>query len=171
MSTFTETINEFVAAKAKLAEYAKTEKGGPLPEFFKPLFDLGISGVTWRQYVPGFNDGDPCEFTMQGLCFLPLSAGPRVKDEYGYTTDDERDDDEYEPDSWSIEYNLKKREVEDLIKYGVTTENVDAVAEAYFALNGALNQAEDYCRIAFGDGAEVTVYPNTVEVEEYWCGY
>ena len=71
MSTFTETINEFVAAKQKLENFAKEQKGAPLPEFFQPLFDLGISGVTWKQYVPGFNDGDPCEFTMTGVTLLP----------------------------------------------------------------------------------------------------
>ncbi|WPH58224.1 hypothetical protein SEA_ALONE_136 [Streptomyces phage Alone3] len=35
---------------------------------FKEEFYKGIKAVTWHQYTPYFNDGEPCEFSVYDLC-------------------------------------------------------------------------------------------------------
>lgn len=38
-----------------------------LYDYFKEAFDQGIKAVTWHQYTPYFNDGEPCEFSVYDM--------------------------------------------------------------------------------------------------------
>lgn len=47
---------------------------------FAPLFDFpGIDSVSWRQYTPFFNDGEPCEFSVYST--LGFNGGDDDTDE------------------------------------------------------------------------------------------
>lgn len=53
----------------------------------KKIFDIvdELEAISWHQYVPSFNDGDPCEFTLGELYFhfkndLTSESGRRCYD-------------------------------------------------------------------------------------------
>lgn len=35
-----------------------------LRDYLNEAWDQGILAITWHQYTPGFNDGEPCEFSV-----------------------------------------------------------------------------------------------------------
>jgi hypothetical protein len=64
IDAFVQEYNDFLNEFSKKA----TEK---LKEVFKEFWDSNpeIKVVTWTQYAPYFNDGDPCEFSVNDPTF------------------------------------------------------------------------------------------------------
>jgi len=61
-SQLLEKTNKLLAERARInSELAKT-LFSDLKEYINSL--EGIAAVTWVQYTPYFNDGDPCTFRM-----------------------------------------------------------------------------------------------------------
>jgi hypothetical protein len=133
-----------------------------------------IHSFGWNQWVPGFNDGDPCTFTMGSLWLIAHEDIERAKE------DDEYLDDvisEWKEDSGSDAFGYSKRKHAPREGYrgdGAPNANYDPRFEA--AYNDAIalynvmstgNLSEE----VFGSDASVTVSPKGVEVEEYYCGY
>jgi hypothetical protein len=112
----------------------------------------GVHAVRWRQYTPYFNDGEPCEFSVNELevRFSPLD------DE-----EDERGD--YEDgfvDSYSFNYLRKDGELSELSD------------EHFAALTKATTEwqrlyADEVCRRNFGDHSTVTATLEGFDVEFY----
>lgn len=63
-------MQAFEAKKKALAEKVKEA----LPKAFAEMVkdSENITAIRWQQYVPSFNDGDPCEFTRNGPEVLVL---------------------------------------------------------------------------------------------------
>jgi hypothetical protein len=127
--------------------------------YFKEAFDKGLLAVSWTQYTPGFNDGDPCEFTVgevrgtaneeiarawveEDTPDLELAYGPQAPYydvyEYGYYGD--------HPDG---------KEFGDVV-------NSIPVEKGSF---------EDALRSTFGNYTEIVVTPTQVVQYDYDCGY
>lgn len=52
------------------------------------LDDKTITEFGWQQYIPGFNDGDPCLFSINGLfCKVEIPEGQGEDEEDGYGHD------------------------------------------------------------------------------------
>lgn len=123
-----------------------------------------LVGMRWNQYTPGFNDGDACEFGVNGPEFqFAQNVNPVEADEDG-----ERD--EYElwvdggkygdlDDKWFDDKSdiLNHREIGALKK---------AVKEAVHVFD-QLSSMENELKAAFGDGMQITVTAEGVEVEDY----
>lgn len=126
---------------------------------FKRAFDSGAKAIKWNQYTPGFNDGDPCEFTVgmphvtsnaevarawldNDIPDLELAYGPQAGyyDEYEYSYDGTH------PDG---------KEMDDLVG------TIPVEAEAF----------EDALRATFGNYTEIVVTPESVVQFDYDCGY
>ncbi len=60
------------AARERFAEELKNQTAN----IFKVFFDLhpDAQAISWMQYTPFFNDGDPCEFSV-GRPYLVLESG------------------------------------------------------------------------------------------------
>lgn len=63
----------------------------------------------WTQYTPYFNDGDPCEFSANGLWIrtvkdIPIPTGPFAFQEEA-ADEDAEDEDEYFQEKFGIDYH------------------------------------------------------------------
>lgn len=70
--TIDEEVQEMVAAR-QAYDKLMAEKGSALiKRIIARMFEVGggvIHTIAWDQYAPGFNDGDPCVFSVYGRGF------------------------------------------------------------------------------------------------------
>lgn len=102
-----------------------------------------LEAIRWRQYTPGYNDGDPCTFDVRDTEYS--GTGPKWTDEV-----DDRQDGDNRP--WFGKWHLP-----------------DAVRKIFPEVKDQVDQ--ELLLTAFGDGFQITVSADGIEVEEYDCGY
>lgn len=82
-------INRSIEGDVNFSSSARIEQGTAV-EFLTAIDDLlaadGVESVHWTQYIPYFNDGDPCEFTADEI-YVKLEA--RFYDAAEFDEDDE----------------------------------------------------------------------------------
>lgn len=124
------------------------------PALFQPIFDKTdkIDSISWRQYTPYFNDGEPCEFNVY-IDYLDING---------------EGEDEIDTIDWRIKYYLAGEE-----KYAnLLEENPELDIDLYTNIEEfkeSLGKIPDefYLKL-FGDHVKVTIYKNgSIEVEEY----
>jgi hypothetical protein len=122
-----------------------------------------VKRLTWRQYTPYFNDGEPCEFSVNDLEFF---LGTDNEDTYegSLPLGDYYFNDYKKPgnNAWV------DKTVDGLI---ATLGSIEAVREASEAAQALRKEfaafPEDVMHELFGDHAEITVTREGLEVEEY----
>lgn len=113
------------------------------------LTQPGVSEVSWRQYTPYFNDGEPCEFGIHGMrCVVD---GVEVEDFPPYAEDERAVVGQWQR-RWDKETQTYRYE-------GDYEGPNQARFEALSALSEAINHGEflDVFLKLFGDNAEVRV--------------
>ena len=141
--------------EAKMKSEASIAVTEALKGFFAEFPD--VLALRWEQYTPYFNDGDTCEFTFYELNALPKGDPSSMGDnEDGFIG------------AWSLSYayrtNYKnEREYYEKIRDLFSKDTVVAIGE----LNDILSSSTDSLLFAFGDHAQVTVTPDSVEVDSY----
>lgn len=133
-----------------------------LHDALRLLFEQGALAVSWTQYTPSFNDGEPCVFG----CTEPEVRLDNLADDddaYGYGEAGPGFLSLYEFESFNRGFD-NEQAVSFATKPGVESalETLRHVAEGSF--HQALNET-------FGDGVRVTAYPDRIELEEFDCGY
>lgn len=135
----------------------------------------GVEAIRWNQYVPGFNDGDACEFTLGELevKFNEDLAKEYKNEENSKSKDDEDEEDEDDDRGGFVDmYDL-----EQFVKKNINVMNHDQIGileyqhEAIEKLWGALSAMENELEERFGAGTQITVTKKGVETEDYDCGY
>lgn len=117
----------------------------------------GVEGVRWNQYVPGFNDGDPCVFTL-GEIYVRLEGCDEDAGEYEDGFVDCGDMWDYaEPGNWR--------------SHRVARPGCEQLYPAFSALEDAFPHFKYFIQASFGDNATVTATKVGFEVEYYDCGY
>jgi hypothetical protein len=124
--------------------------------------DLGISFITWTQYIPGFNDGDPCTFTVGemyvGLTEETYDEVREKNEEYDYEEDWEGIYSSY----CLFEYknnsrSFKTKKDEKIFNFLKEIESLDeSVLEAIFGYDVKII---------------IDVKAKEVKTEDYDCGY
>ena len=125
---------------------------------FKKYPDLEAIG--WYQYTPGFNDGDPCYFRV-GSCYLSVARPEGISDNEWEDILDESncyDGDTVRIDTDCLSDDAEKAIGKELIK------DVNAYHDDISELDSALETI-------FGNNVSVTITRNSVEIEDYDCGY
>lgn len=135
--------------------------------------------LVFKTYIPGFNDGDPCTFTV-GECMLVTLKRPKPEEvTYDYatktyrgkdfvlTSDDREDFDVTEGHNGTID-----------LSYSSSTEGMHAIGltrkayEAASALWKKLAKEEDVIEAAFGADVCVAIFSDgKFKSEEYYCGH
>lgn len=69
MDQLQESIEEYRKKYENLHKETKETLLSMVPKIIEET--PGLGGIIWAQYVPGFNDGDPCTFTRTNI--IPLS--------------------------------------------------------------------------------------------------
>lgn len=80
-------VAEYNKTKAEFVEKSKNAMRSAFNEFFASNPD--IDQITWTQYTPYFNDGDPCIFRVNDMTFT-LAKDEVDLSEISYPDDDEK---------------------------------------------------------------------------------
>lgn len=169
--------------KKKQQEIAKLQKGlaEDVIDNLKTLIKSAplIEAVRWRQWVPGFNDGEPCLFTLDELAVKfdeGMIAEYGNQENVGKTMKVIESDDDEEEDENSDEF-IEAGDVDDFIKGKMDVLNhkefglLEKQVEAVYTLFSALEAMEGELQDRFGDNTEVTLTKDGLETEDYDCGY
>jgi len=140
----TDFVERMIETRKRFEEEARPIIHEYIKGFFKDHPDVTL--IRWRQYIPAFNDGDPCTFTLSE----PLMV---VK---GFDGDEEF---EYDGNDY----------------YGVT-EYSDGIyqtpkAEWFDEFETFLYQMEEYIQSLYGNDVTVYCTPEKITTDEYDCGY
>lgn len=153
MSTLWERLIE---QSKQLNELMRESGEVALKERFKEIFDKNpeVEAFRWEQYVPAFNDGDPCVFTLTEVRMKLFNKPDEIYDEEG----------------WVNLWDCYKYETD---SQGRMTDRVWLleVGKTLGELEKELTSNEKVLEIAFGANVEVTVDRNTITIEEYNCGF
>lgn len=91
MSSITELNEQFGAIKAQYdAALKELQESDGMRDAFRSFFQSNpdIKALFWRQYVPYFNDGDPCEFSVNELLWAD-SMADLDPDHWNYSSPDD----------------------------------------------------------------------------------
>lgn len=136
----------------KTIEDAQTKAKEALVAELKDVFvrHPELKVIKWTQYTPGFNDGDPCYFTIGDVS----AANYMDINHYGEWEGDE-DEEPEDLEVFSLDYNVPKKykDLEPLGKF----------------INS--KTGKDVLEFMFGDGVTVVVTADGVDTDEYDCGY
>lgn len=123
----------------KLHEQGKLAFMEHLKEFFEA--NPRIEVVRWRQYTPGFNDGDACHFGYHGIDIKGINIKTKYPPEDG--------------EGFHESYAIEDKEIKAAVE----------------ALDTDLSSMEAALQIAFGEPVQVTASRDGIETEDYDCGY
>lgn len=111
-----------------------------------------LESIVWRQYTPGFNDGDPCVFEVHSLNFV-FKCDIKLH-ERGYDAGEE-------VDIYSSEIEISA------IQKSGESKPVDGQAILDFMQSFGLI-SHDLLLNAFGDGHEIKVTRSGFDITEYY---
>jgi hypothetical protein len=131
-----------------------------LAPYLEASFAKGVKAIKWQQYVPGFNDGDPCEFTINEVYFTgndevaKLWAG-------GQSVDYLEDENTYHDLDYLEDYVFALFSYSDHPD-GLTIDADVPIGSAAF---------EYAVRAEFGDNTEIVITPEATYTFDYECGH
>lgn len=171
----TEIAEAHSVYQEKLKELSQEKIQLACKDFFEK--NPKVLAFAWTQYVPGFNDGDPCTFRVGELAVLysrdalevePNAVHWKTKEPATIDLWDEDPTEEqimefsnHELGNEDSEYNIPQ--------YGRVKPEFQAQADAMWDLWCMFN--EDMLESIFGSDAHVVITPNNIVVNEYDCGY
>lgn len=149
--------------------------------YFQKAFEKGVKAATWHQYTPYFNDGEPCEFSVNDLS---VTSNQEVADNWidGSFYEDrlvEVDRAEYDAEVEAnknsryryylpyeeIDGKIFRRYEEGTYDYIPSSTHPDGIDDVDIPIS--ILEFEDALRNAFGDHTQVVVTPERVVQFEY----
>ncbi len=159
-----DTLDDLFALRDEYQKQVQQKGEELLKKEFKGFFEATpeIESVRWAQYVPGFNDGDPCTFTMGELTYRTVKEAKIQNEELEPDADD---DIEYEYDEG---YNsCWWYQDDDGKKSGLTKETKDKLKK--FAK--LIDDSDSILELIFGENVQITASKDKIESSDYDCGY
>ena len=138
--------NEKVAELTEIGEAQLKEFIYGLPDWLKTKEH--IHAICWNQYIPGFNDGDPCVFRVNGVCLITDKSLRYDLD----CTKEEMIVEAIEDYQESDDYYFDSEETDQIKK--LINDNSDLALQALF-----------------GENAQIIITKDGVRVDDYDCGY
>lgn len=127
-----------------------------------------VAFLQFKTYTPGFNDGDPCEFTITGPEVKLTGDGEKGEippEDLVVLRDDDEDYEEDEGDDDDEESEFK-------CYYSDAVKAHPTLVADLKSLEGFFEVSEDAIEELFGDGSKITIGRNgKAKVESYDCGY
>jgi hypothetical protein len=145
-------FQEAAQLRAKYHEVLFSIDEGDVLALFQPLLQQfpQLIGVGWYQYIPAFNDGDPCVFHMGD--FYPImqaaDGDEQLSDQdvhriSGRSLESESDDDAFQA--------------------------VEGLSDAFYQTIGYIS--EDISERIFGDNTCIIVSKEQITTKDYSCGH
>lgn len=149
--------------------------------YFKTAFENGIKAITWQQYTPRFNDGEPCEFSVHEVSVTNNTEVAENWLDNNFYEDRlvEVDRAEYEAEKEAakksryyhylpyeeIDGKIFKRYEEGTYDYIPGSRHPDNIKDLDIPIHKL--EFEDALRTKFGDHTQVVVTPERVVQFEY----
>ena len=157
-------INEQLGAIEKQYNDAvESIRNTGLKDVFKEVSETSdIEGIAWTQYVPSFNDGDPCTFTL-GEVYLTFEPLTEAMANWGghYLEEDEEEYGKWESYGF-FDYSGG---------YGKENRKIIPGKEVAVEIQDFINGNPDLMEKLFGSYSCILVTPEEIKVEEYDCGH
>ena len=167
LEELTAKIDEYTNLRKELA---KTRGEEIVKSLLAPLFDFNsIHSVSFKGYIPSFNDGDPCVFILRNdLVFNGIDEGQRFEDaydseEYGIDLDLE-----LEPfGTWEADYYTRDGKT----YLGLSRSQFQDFIDKSKEVSRWLGNNSDFIEDVFGSNFRVVLTRTKFVVEDYDCGY
>lgn len=178
-----EKIDQINALKAEVAALQTETFDSATADLFSDFPRL--KAITWSQYTPYFNDGDPCVFgvnTPQFIVDITEDNSVDVDEEFAREVIQDEDTDGERVinlDEWSVKnYNGERDQNDDFwLKYYkdkyersvavMGEDTLNALAKRAMEIHRLIENSEEALEQRFGDGVMVVVTKDGVETEEY----
>lgn len=150
MDSLTSFASEMKDKLAAVRQQAETEGKKAVHDGLLSLFEKHptLAEVSWAQYTPYFNDGEPCEFSVNDPYFK-------------LTTDAEDGEEGWEGEdgygTWNARYDPK---------WNGPDPHIYADIEAFASVIKS-DEMEQALEMAFGDHSRIIATREGIEVEEY----
>jgi hypothetical protein len=143
----------------RLREEAKTKVESIFKTAVLELFTEypNLKQISWTQYTPYFNDGDPCTFS---------SHHNYASIKFTSTVEGEDDEDGYD-EKWSTYHYYDGYGKDKKLKSNLTTIEIDKLKAGEAVGEFLANFDDDDMENLFGDGFKVIITKDGIEVEEY----
>ncbi len=144
-------LDELNAKMEALKTEFKNSGKEAIEESIKEIFESHpeLEAITWTQYAPYFNDGEPCTFSVNDVYYKLVSK----KDESSEENTDEEDEDDDEYESWDdVPYNEKTR---------------TPLEKKLHAFEKQLQSLQELAEVVYGPDCRVVVNRNETIIEEY----
>lgn len=180
MSKFA-TIADKISAKSDELQAAKEKFRAEMQETFKDInreffeeFPM-VQAITWNQFTPHFNDGDPCVFSMGDIHFVTDGFdADELMDPYAYEDLSVYTGNLDEAIARYVGYAERagnddyRKEYEDRIAILTKQkEQYPNLGEAAGVFEKILYQNEDVLEHMFGDGVSVYLTKDRIITEDY----
>ena len=168
-----ELLTDFKTKLEQLhADMCKTAEDGlkaALSNFFKTFPE--IESVRWVQYVPGFNDGEACEFTVGDLSatLSPIGRAKFLSEEQTEEADDK--DDEYYGENGIVGLDYRYDYKTKTFKYANPSAQETGNAVHQFSEIISSDALEPILKKMFGYNVIVVAKADKVTIAEYDCGF
>lgn len=160
-------------------------------DFFKEIFETTpeIKAVHWQQYIPGFNDGEPCLFSINTVDVLIDGIEREADSEwfsetsYDYTKNDDTIDieamtEEYPcfqnsanwyvaTNHFDVDWHYEKGKG----RYSTPSGVEEHICKSVERIHKTIHNNGQACQSVFGANAEILITPEKIVVEEYDCGW
>lgn len=158
MPDFEVMAKELDEARAQFKETSERTIKGAIRQFMDAHSEVGL--LEWEAYVPGFNDGDPCTFTVSGPRIVLADKAPLLMTEdYSNGGDDAEFFEEHGLEDYQIEYRKELN-------------LPDALKQDFKGLCKLFSSCEDGLEKAFGSNVRVVVgRDGEAKVTDYDCGH
>jgi hypothetical protein len=139
-------LDELVAKMNAAREAMRADGVSALEEAFSEFFAAHpeAHAIRWTQYAPGFNDGEPCVFSVNDFVVRVGNAPTELDDE-----------DEDDGADWKYRYSVDDK---------VLALDLDALETAYQSLSELAEEV-------IGASVKVTATRAGLKIEDYDCGY
>lgn len=186
-------LEEIAALYEDLDKKVASMGEGLFREFFKEIFELApeIKAIHWRQYVPGFNDGDPCVFGFYDIdvCIDGLDKKPDsewlYETAYDYMDDHESEvinvtamNEDYPQFLNSANWYITSSEPElewhwesGKGRWSTPSGIPENICQAISRVHTTIFNNKQACETVFGSNAEITVTPEKITVDDFECGW
>lgn len=154
MKEFEDITTSLKAAQDRLTEEAKEAMKTGLASLFARFPVIG--SIQWTQYVPVFNDGEPCVFTVGEVEFHPDGGDGGEDSQLSYYQEYVKNEatGHYDPTN-----NYRDPRMTPALEAAMRS------VERFFSYNKKMLES------SFGAGTKVVVTKDKVVTEEYDCGY
>ena len=146
-----EIMKELKDLQTRFENESKHVFGKVMKKFFESFPE--VERIVWTQYTPYFNDGDPCEFTIGEMFFVPHN----IKDEDG---------EEIEPECMN-NYDWDEYSFSTYNESGDPLKPSEELGDAMSDVESMLYDVEDFLRSSLGEHIEITVTKDGIETTEY----